>query len=622
MYLKNPLVVPVLSALFQFSLSADVDYYAPYPFGTETEFARGADEVATGNWWVSPEGERPREKSFRDWIRARPREDVLAFALYTHDKGVLKLTAQSFPLYPDEPKQGVLELFRNGRWKAVQTQPVIYPGWSLHFRIEDWDNSEDVRYRVRLGKLSNFEGLIRKDPVDKDSIVVASMSCNSPSDSTRYKRAQYIKNLLKHDPDLLFFSGDQNYIHDEVTYGWLMFGVQFGEVMKDRPTICIPDDHDVGHPNLWGESGRKITTGKDFHGGYLYPASFVNMVQRQQSRNLPDPFDPTPVQQGITVYYTDLTLGKISFAILEDRKFKTTWHPNPNAPERILLGKRQLDFLDAWSRDWTGSDMKVLLSQTPFAAHCSFSGQTDRRIQKDYDTNGWPTKGRNEAVRALRRVRATHICGDQHLGTVVKHGIEEFRDGPYSFAAPALVNTIWGRWWWPEDEQSGGGEPIRSPLPWVGDYHDAFGNPFTMLAYANPDPMNNDELKARTSRLNRGDGYGLIRFNVSTGKATFECWPRFANLNEGDSAQFEGWPVTINTKDNDGREPYAFLPKVKLPIDNAVVEVTNDDTGELLYCYRLDTDYFKAPVFKAGRYTLRAGVNKPEHTQLEGIVIR
>lgn len=620
MHIQSPLILLVGLVLVSKNLLGSVDYYAPHPFGTQSEYALGADEVTSGKWWVSPESEPAREKSFRDWICARPREKALAFAIYTQNAGTLKLTAQCFPLLPEEPKEATLELLIGGKWKKVQQASVVYPGWSLHFRIDGWDSSKDVQYRVRLGELSTYEGLIRKDPTDKKSIVLASMSCNSPADKPRYARTQMVANLLEHDPDLLFFAGDQNYIHDEPTYGWLMFGVQFGKVMKDRPTICIPDDHDVGHPNLWGESGKKAI-GRDFDGGYLYPASFVNMVQRQQCWSLPDPYDPEPVDQGITVYYTDLTLGGISFAILEDRKFKSTWHPNPDAGGKTLLGVRQLTFLDDWTRDWSGAKMKVVLSQTPFVAHASYSGQIVRRIKKDHDANGWPADRRNEAVRALRRARATHICGDQHLGAVVKHGIDTFRDGPYSFTSPALVNTIWGRWWWPENEQAGGGEPIESDLPWVGDYLDAFDNPFTMIAYANPQYVDNEELRRLKSRPNRGDGYALIRFETDTGDARFECWPRFADLSKGDAAQFEGWPVTINTHDNDAREPYAYLPEIELPSSNMVVELTNLDTGELIYCYRHDTNRFKAPVFNTGTYTLRAGLEIAKSVMLEAIKV-
>ena len=87
----------------------------------------------------------------------------------------------------------------------------------------------------------------------QDEIVVGVLSCNSPKDDEFDTRLASVAALKHHDPDvLLFFAGDQNYTHDEATYGWLQFGVQFAEVMKDRPTICITDDHDIGHGNLCG----------------------------------------------------------------------------------------------------------------------------------------------------------------------------------------------------------------------------------------------------------------------------------------------------------------------------------------------------------------------------------
>ncbi len=80
---------------------------------------------------------------------------------------------------------------------------------------------------------------------------------------------------MKQDPDLLFFAGDQSYHH---TFGWLEFGMQFREIMKDRPTITIPDDHDVGQANIWGENGKEARTPAGPAGGFFYPASSVNMV--------------------------------------------------------------------------------------------------------------------------------------------------------------------------------------------------------------------------------------------------------------------------------------------------------------------------------------------------------
>jgi hypothetical protein len=596
----------------------ETDTSMAFPFGKADAYALKAENTTTGNWWEDQEADTQRDRGIREWFRSQPREGALAFALYTHHEGVLKLTAQCFPLYPGEPKAAVLELFRDDHWHPVQVAKVQYPGWSLHFRVENWDNRETVPYRVRLGDLSTFEGTIRKDPKEKDTIVVANMSCNSHHDATFYERAHMVGNLLEHDPDLLFFAGDQYYIHDEPTYGWLLFGVQFRDVLRDRPTVCLPDDHDVGHPNLFGDGGRPCT-GEDWEGGYLYPPAFVNMVQRQQTWNLPDPYDPTPVKQGISVYYTDLTLGGINFAIVEDRKWKSGPQHNPKRPGTRLLGERQLAFLDAWARDWEGAVMKVALSQTAWCGHAHFSGHQRKRIPSAVDTGGWPKQGRMEAVRALRRARATHLCGDQHLGAVVQHGIEQHRDGPFSFTSPALVNTIWGRWWWPESEAAGGGEPIDSVLPWVGDYLDPFKNRITMIAYANAPQVNNQELKKRSARLNRGDGYGIARFHKATGEVTFECYPRFADLSLGEEANFPGWPVTFNVAQNDGRQPVGYLPEVELPAENAVVALINEATYELIYCYRVNEKTFRAPVYAKGRYSLRAGIDRPDTVLLSGI---
>jgi hypothetical protein len=79
----------------------------------------------------------------------------------------------------------------------------------------------------------------------------------------------------------------------------------------------------VGHPNLWGENGKRCKRNDGADGGYFYPASYVNMVQRHQTWHLPDAVDPKLVEQGITVYFTRMRVGGADFANLEDRKFKT-----------------------------------------------------------------------------------------------------------------------------------------------------------------------------------------------------------------------------------------------------------------------------------------------------------
>ena len=596
-------------------LASAVEPDAATPF--TPEFPQ-LDSLAMGNWWTKKlKGPNPPP------TMDVPREQVVAFALYTHDHAVLKLTAQLYPLKPGEPREARLELQRDGKWAEVAKTAVLFPGWSAHFRVEKWDATKDVPYRVRHGEAAMFDGLIRRDPVDKDEIVIANMSCNSSR--TTGARPEIIENLKLQNPDLLFFAGDQTYRHTEHTAGWIEFGLQFRNLMRDRPTISIPDDHDVGHGNLWGENGKRSTIQGDADGGYRYPVEYVNMVQRQQSWNLPDPVDAAPVERGITVYFTRLRVGGVDFAILEDRKFKTgpagkipQMGPRPDhindpsydpktidLPGLQLLGARQEKFLREWGQDWAGAEMKAVLSQTAFCGAVHMHGGRDERLLADLDCNGWPQTPRNRALEEIRRARAVHLCGDQHLAVACKHGITEFGDGPYGFTSPALVNTIYGRWWHPLDEKPGPNPVAGSPLPWTGDFLDGLGNKMSIMAYANPPDIKDERQRA--------DGYGLVRFHKKTRRITFECWPRFSDAKLGDKAQFPGWPITVAMDDNDGRKPAAWLPELIFEgTARPVVQVIADQTGEILYTVRVAGTRFQPPVFSQGSFTIKVGRDRAD----------
>lgn len=241
-------------------------------------------------------------------------------------------------------------------------------------------------------------------------------------------------------------------------------------------------------------------------------------------------------------------------------------------------------------------------------------GGRDSRLLADLDCNGWPQSGRKRALLEIRRAWAPHLCGDQHLAVVVKHGIEQFGDGPFGFTSPAIVNTIYGRWWHPLDEKPGPNSIANSPLPWTGDFLDGLGNPISMLAYANPEDIQ-DEKK-------RADGYGLIRFDKKTRKITFECWPRFSKVSNGDNAKFPGWPITITQDSNDGRKIHAHLPVVKLDgVLNPVVQVIAEASGEILYTVRSQTESFNPRVYAPGKYTIKAGKDKPDILIAKNIAI-
>lgn len=498
------------------------------------------DTIATNDWW---------NRKANTIIDVKvPREEVVAFGIYTLNNQTLKLTAQLFPLYPNETREVRLEIKEHGKWMEIQKKKVNELGWSATFRINNWNYKENISYRILHSTEATYEGVIRKNPTDKDEITLAALSCNSNKD--RGDRNHYIQNINFQDPDLIFFAGDQSYDHQEHTAAWLKFGLQFREIFRTRPCITIPDDHDIGQGNLWGEYGKKASTMAGDDGGYFYHPEYVKMVERCQTAHLPDPYDPTPIQQDIGVYYTNLIWGGVDFAIIEDRKFKSgpkgkipQIGPRPDHirdpnydPDTVdldgleLLGNRQLEFLKSWGSDQQTGDFKVVLSQTGFCGGAHLHGSMDNRLHADMDSNGWPQKGRNRALEAIKNANAIHIAGDQHLATVIQHGIKSYDDGPWAFVVPAIVNNFYSRWWWPEDAK-----PATSSdkLPWIGKYLDGFHNKVTMHAYANPDSPSN------------GAGYGIIRFRKNEKTVTFECWPRFEDVRKKEAKQFTGWPITI-----------------------------------------------------------------------------
>lgn len=514
-------------------------------------FEKGEDTLATNDWW--------NQKKSKIIDLNVSRDQTVAFGIYTTHNGVLKLSAQLYPLYPKETREVRLEVERNGNWVEIGKQTVNDLGWSTTFRITEWDMSKDTKYRLLHTEKSSFQGLIRKDPVGKDEIVLAALSCNSNKD--RGLREEYTANINAQDPDLIFFAGDQSYDHKQHTAAWLKFGLAFKELFRNRPCVTIPDDHDIGQGNLWGENGKKSTTAVGHDGGYVFHPEYVKMVERQQCAHLPDPYDATPIEQGIGVYYTSLLVGGIDFAILEDRKFKTGPQgrhpmkgPRPDhirdpeydptvvdVPGLKLLGDRQLFFLEDWSDNTEGVAMKAVLSQTGFCGGAHLHGKPNNRLHADMDSNGWPQTGRNNALKLIQKANAVHIAGDQHLTTLIKHGIDEHSDGPWAFVVPAIVNSYYGRWWWPEDEKAGENAPEGSASPWVGDYLDGFGNKVTMHAYANPHAD-----RSKKNMKGRADGWGIIRFHKAEQDITFECWPRFADVTQPGAKQFAGWPKTIS----------------------------------------------------------------------------
>ncbi len=184
-------------------------------------------------------------------------------------------------------------------------------------------------------------------------------------------------------------------------------------------------------------------------------------------------------------------------------------------------------------KQWDGVTLKAVLSQTGFCGGAHRHGNFNNVLHADLDSNGWPQTGRKKALTLIRAAGAVHLAGDQHLPTIVQHGINDFGDGPFAFVAPAIVNNYYNRWWHPEDEKPGLNPEQGNPLKFNGNYYDGMGNKIRMIAYANP-----------TEDFSRG-GFGLVRFNKAEKSVTFESWDRSTDVTKTNAKQMPGWPRTV-----------------------------------------------------------------------------
>jgi hypothetical protein len=529
----------------------------------------------------------------------------ILFAHYTLSRRVLKLTAQMAPVGTGESQ--AVRLSGGGREATARIDPLSR---TATFRIENWDETRDHPYQIEYATADRsgerrtwaFGGRVRGDPRDKPSVIVAAFTGNN---DLGFPHADVVRHVSTFRPDLLAFTGDQIYEPvggfgvqreplDMATLDylrkWFIFGWEYQELLREIPTVMLPDDHDVYHGNVWGAGGRDANQGPHKraidNGGYTMPPAWVNMVQRTQTSHLPDPVDPAPVDRGIGVYFTELRWGGVSFAILEDRKWKSApavllpeariengWAQNPawdsaesgDAAGAELLGPRQMRFLERWAGDWAnGVWMKAVISQTIFAnvATLPAGTRTDAVTNKlpilppgdyaageqpvqDHDSNGWPQSPRNAALRVMRRAKALHIAGDQHLGSTIQYGIDEFRDGPFAICVPSVANYFPRRWFPPAPGANHQpGQPRHT-----GDYLDGFGNRMTVLAASNPH-LSDVEPRDINSRA---PGYGIVSFDRATLRITLANWPRHADPTAPGARPYPGWPITIHRDDNGGR---------------------------------------------------------------------
>ncbi|MEK6237392.1 MAG: alkaline phosphatase D family protein, partial [Planctomycetales bacterium] len=553
------------------------------------------------------------------------------------------LTAQLVPLGQESPKTAKLTFSTRDALFQAKVDPL---SCTATFRIPKWDATKAADYTVRHGDAA-YSGTIRVEPVGRP-LVVAGFTGNQ---DYLFPNNAVARNVAVQNPDVLFFSGDQIYESvggygivraptdsaDEATIRratlnylrkWYLLGWAFGDLMRDRPTLCLPDDHDVYQGNIWGEGGLN-PSGMRNHakGGFAEHPTFVNTVIRSQCSHHPDLPDPRPMKQGIDVFFGPMLYGRVSFAVLEDRYFKSgpqdkvnDWKGRPDhvkdpkydvasldKPGLVLLGERQEKFLEDWAGDWRGADFKCVLSQTIFCNLANYHGGGRTFIFADLDSNGWPQTPRNNALRVLRKGYAFHYAGDQHLPSITQNGIDAWGDAGYAFCVPSIA-AGYPRSWLPDKE----GRLVRNRpaqnLANTGEYRDGFGNRVTVHGVGNPADKNRPG-KENTGH-DKSSGHGVVRFDPAKLTITMECYRlQIDPETPQPEDQFPGWPKTIKLTDNRGQKVLRLLPEIVAPkgVARPVLRVSAVDSGELVYAVRLNQSRVKPWIYAEGKYKIELG---------------
>ncbi|MGL6259440.1 alkaline phosphatase D family protein [Vibrio sp. WXL210] len=544
---------------------------------------------------------------FRDWqvrgaaFTVKPEQHFgpVLWSMYTvnkTDKGHdLKLTGFTGPMGKDDTQELELHLKQDGKWVKHSSAPLDPVAWIATFEIKSWDATQAVDYKVvykekhKDGSYTTDEwpGVIQAEPKGRP-LKMAAFTCQN---YYSYPYEPLVNNVMRSNPDILFFSGDQIYEshggfglvrspEDKSILCYLrkyyLFGWAFRDAMSIAPTICIPDDHDVLQGNFWGEGGVPMENPErdptaSVLTGFIHTPGMVNVVHKTHTSHHPAPYDAAPKEalNGITAYFGEMVYADVGFAILSDRQFKTGpdkvgaevgvtgqdedplyFNPDLHRDDLQLLGPTQEQFLIEWSQNWDSQKLKAALSQTTWASLSTHSGGPNNYLKYDFDGNGWPLSGRNRAINAIRESMALHICGDTHLATLSQYGVEEQRDSNWAFAVPA-ISAGWQRYWLPDSVGYKRENPPAHGLPHTGESTDAFGGKSYVYAVANPVVGKSGNRYVHANE--KGSGFGIVEFD--TEKLTYTCTairyladisdPTLDNI-------YPGWPVTIAQKENRG----------------------------------------------------------------------
>ncbi len=490
----------------------------------------------------------------------------ILWAQYTQDRDMMRLMVHLDAL-PSEPEAADVKLklkASDDTWMVAGVQPMYTLTSTALFVLNNWPRHQAVRYQVSCGD-SKLEGVFRAEPQPDEKVKMVGLSCLAEH---RWPWKEAIDSIASYDPDILFFSGDQVYSYfgfsspeqrpqnsadmyvamDRYLDQYRRFGLAFRDLLKDRPSIFITDDRDLNSRGLWGAGGLRRKSDKNTL-GYPSHLNWVNAVEFLQTGTLPAPHDKGPHGDGVLAYYTQLQYGGVDFAILEDRKFKSSPEEAlllPNVQEKLgpesvdmsryglvknsdfdcdlldgdglqLLGPEQEDFLEKWCRQLERSDrIGAILTQSPWVQMAMCTSKFP-----DLHSNGWPQAGRRRAVAAIKEAPVLLIHGDSHLGAIMRYSSEsKWGQGPLAYSLPAFSEYV-SRSWQPS---KAGFQKTEGAPDYTGGFFDCFGNPLTVNCVAN-----------------KQNGFGVITFDPAEKSAIIELRPLDENCRPLEKPVV-GWP--------------------------------------------------------------------------------
>jgi hypothetical protein len=488
---------------------------------------------------------------------------------YTYGKNNLRMIAQMAPVSNMDNQDVILQFKDNEEWKEVQKVKIDSLSLTALFELENLKLTKEQPYRVVYefqGQLKKWDGIIRNEPTGPQT-KVAVYSCDN---GYLFPNETIVNHTLEQNPDLVFFAGDQIYEnyggfgcntkgsleHQMLEYlrKYWLFGWSWRDVLKDRPSVILPDDHDVFQGNLWGHGGRALPVhlikkpdDEGFAlGGYKMPVPWVNAVQRTQAGNLPLTLSSGKSESGIEHYFTQYQYGKLDLLILEDRKFKSgPALVKKDADASLdLFGSEQELLMKNWSQQSAvAGGYKVILSQTLWAQAHTHAGQQLKVAKADTDTGGWPVEARNRALEAVASSNPVMLHGDQHLGVLARLPNEKNTAAPYAFMVPGTANGF-PRAWWPDAAIDIFPEAKNGI---TGHFKDRWGHPIEIIAVANPDRDSIKRVKENKSTMTsteiahcKGSGYGTVIFHHDSREVEFWMWQIQA---QGGCKPFTGFPV-------------------------------------------------------------------------------